>query len=319
MLILVLAGVLQLAIAAANLPLSWLLRFGREHRRLSPIVRQIHEVHHVYIVALLGIFGAISLAFPDELSGGGGLGRFLSAVLALFWGGRLLVQRFYYDRVFLGTIGRAMSPLPDLRVPDRSLCGLRRGSLEMKKDLVIAVTGSHGFVGSALVARLRAQGHTVIPLPREIGLLPGCDVLIHLAGESPAGYWTARKRRAIYNSRVLGTRRLVSRLRDAVSLPKVFLCASAVGFYGHRPGEPLDETSAPGRGFRADTCLDWEAEAMKAEALGIRTVRLRFGTILDPSGGYLGRMLPLLRHGLCFVLGDPEDRFSWISLGTRCG
>jgi len=184
----------------------------------------------------------------------------------------------------------------------------------MKKDLVIAITGSHGFVGSALVARFRYQGHTVIPLPREIGLLPGCDVLIHLAGESPAGYWTARKRRAIYNSRILSTRRLVSRLRDAVSLPKVFLCASAVGFYGHRPAEPLDETSAPGRGFRADTCLDWETEARKAEELGIRTVRLRFGTILDPSGGYLGRMLPFLRHGLCFVLGDPEDRFSWISL-----
>ena len=184
----------------------------------------------------------------------------------------------------------------------------------MKKDLVIAVTGSHGFVGTALVARLRAQGHTVIPLPREIGLLPGCDVLIHLAGESIAGYWTARKRRAIYNSRVLGTRRLVSRLRDAVSLPKVFLCASAVGYYGHRPGEPLDETSAPGRGFRAETCRDWEAEAMKAEELGIRTVRLRFGTVLDPSGGYLGGMLPILQHGLCFVLGDPEARFSWISL-----
>jgi uncharacterized protein (TIGR01777 family) len=184
----------------------------------------------------------------------------------------------------------------------------------MKKDLVIAITGSHGFIGSALVARFRVQGHTVIPLPREIGLLPGCDVLIHLAGESPAGYWTARKRRAIYTSRVLGTRRLISRLRDAVSLPKVFLCASAVGFYGHRPGQPLDETSAPGRGFRAETCLDWEAEAMKAEELGLRTVRLRFGTILDPAGGYLGRMLPLLRHGLCFVLGDPEDKFSWISL-----
>jgi uncharacterized protein (TIGR01777 family) len=184
----------------------------------------------------------------------------------------------------------------------------------VKKDLVIAITGSHGFVGSALVARFRAAGHTVLPLPRQIGLLPGCDVLIHLAGESPAGLWTARKKRAIYSSRVLGTRRLVSRLRGAVSLPKVFLCASAVGFYGHRPGEPLDELSTPGRGFRAETCLDWEAEALAAENLGIRTVRLRFGTILDASGGYLGSMLPMLRHGLCFVLGDPADRFSWISL-----
>ena len=101
MVILVLAGALQVGIAVANLPLTWLLRFGREHRRLTPIVRQIHEVHHFYIVALLVVFGAISLAFPDELSGGSGLGRFLSAVLALFWGARLLVQRFYYDRAFL--------------------------------------------------------------------------------------------------------------------------------------------------------------------------------------------------------------------------
>jgi len=101
MLILALAGILQLAIAAANLPLSWLLRFGREHRRLTPIVRQIHEVHHVCIVGLLVVFGAISLAFPSELAGGAGLGRCLSAILAVFWGGRFLVQRFYYDRAFL--------------------------------------------------------------------------------------------------------------------------------------------------------------------------------------------------------------------------
>lgn len=101
MLILVLAGVLQLVIAAANLPLTWILRCGREHRRLTPIVRQIHEVHHVFIVALLVVFGAITLVFPDELAGGAGLGRFLSLVLAVFWGARLLVQRFYYDRFFL--------------------------------------------------------------------------------------------------------------------------------------------------------------------------------------------------------------------------
>ena len=101
MLILVLAGVLQLVIAAANLPLTWILRFGREHRRLTPIVRQIHEVHHVFLVALLVVFGAITLVFPDELAAGAGLGRFLSCMLAVFWGARLIVQRFYYDRLFL--------------------------------------------------------------------------------------------------------------------------------------------------------------------------------------------------------------------------
>lgn len=97
----VLAGVLQFAVAAANLPLTWMLDFGREHRRLKPIVRQIHHVHHAYVVGLLVVFGTLSLGFPDELSGGGLLGRFLSGVLALFWGVRLIVQRFYYDREFL--------------------------------------------------------------------------------------------------------------------------------------------------------------------------------------------------------------------------
>ena len=101
MLILMLAGALQLAVAAANVPLAWILRFGREDRRLRPIVRQIHRVHHAYVVGLLVVFGAVSLAFPEELTGGGGLGRFLSGVLALFWGGRLAVQRLYYDREFL--------------------------------------------------------------------------------------------------------------------------------------------------------------------------------------------------------------------------
>lgn len=184
----------------------------------------------------------------------------------------------------------------------------------MSHDLVIAMTGSHGFLGTALSARLRAEGHTVLPVSREPGILPGSDVLIHLAGESPAGLWTTRKKQAIRDSRVEGTRRVVGRLGSAVSRPKVLLCASAVGYYGHRPGEPLEETSAPGAGFRASTCVAWETEARTAEALGIRTVRLRFGSILDPSGGYLGRTLPLLRRGLCFVLGDPADRFAWVSL-----
>jgi hypothetical protein len=101
MMVLVVAGAIQIAVAAANLPLSWMLKFGREHRRLTPIVRQIHQVHHVYIAGLLVVFGVLSLAFPEELSGDGALGRCLSVVLALFWGARLAVQRFYYDREFL--------------------------------------------------------------------------------------------------------------------------------------------------------------------------------------------------------------------------
>lgn len=163
----------------------------------------------------------------------------------------------------------------------------------MKRDLVIAVAGHQGFVGAALVERLRAEGHTVIPLPRELGLLPGCDALIQLDGDA---------------------KDLVSKLPDAVSLPKVFLHGSSTDYYGHRPGEALDESSPRGRGLRSETCAAEEAEARKVEALGIRSVLLRFGAVLDPTGGYLGRMLPLMRRGLCFVMGDPGDRFSWISL-----
>ena len=157
----------------------------------------------------------------------------------------------------------------------------------MKRDLVIAIAGTDGFLGAALEARFRGAGHTVIPLPREIGLLPGCDVLIQL-----------------------GDGDLVSKLPDAVALPKVFIYGSSTDYYGHRPDEPLDEASPPGRGPRAAA----EADALRAEALGVRTVILRFGEILDPSGGYLGRMLPLMRRGLCFIMGNPEDRFAWISL-----
>jgi len=161
----------------------------------------------------------------------------------------------------------------------------------MKRDLVIAIAGTDTFLGAALEARLRDAGHTVLPLPREIGLLPGCDVLIQLGGED-----------------------LVSRLPDAVTLPKVFLYASSTDYYGHRPGESLDELCPPGRGPRAQARAAAEAEALRAGALGIRTVILRFGEILDPTGGYLGRMLPLMRRGLCFVMGNPQDRFAWISL-----
>jgi hypothetical protein len=101
MMLLRLAGALQLGVAVANLPLSRMLRFGEEGARPTPIVRQIHRVHHVYMAGLLVVFAVASALFPEDLASGGGLGRFLSVVLALFWGARLLVQRLYYDPAFL--------------------------------------------------------------------------------------------------------------------------------------------------------------------------------------------------------------------------
>ena len=180
--------------------------------------------------------------------------------------------------------------------------------------LVIGITGANGFLGRPLSRRLTAAGHTVIPIPRQLGALPMVDAVIHLAGESIAGFWTARRKRRIFESRVEGTRRLVERMVELDRRPRVFISASAAGFYGHRPGEVLTEESSNGRGFRARVCAAWEAEARAAEALGIRTVIPRFGTILDPSGGYLGKLMPLYRRGLCFVIGRASDRFPWISL-----
>lgn len=99
--LLLFAGALQLVVAAANLPLTRMLNFRREHSLLTPIVRQIHQVHHFYLGLLLVVFAAISMAFPRDLASGEGLGRFISVVLAVFWGARLAIQRLYYDRAFL--------------------------------------------------------------------------------------------------------------------------------------------------------------------------------------------------------------------------
>ena len=181
--------------------------------------------------------------------------------------------------------------------------------------MLIAITGSGGFVGRALSKRLHEAGHTVVPVPREICLLPNVDAVVHLAGESIAGRWTARRRRAVLESRVEGTRRLVERMGRSHPRPRVFLSASGCGYYGDRPGETLDEASGPGRGFRSEVCIAWEREARRAESLGIRTAVLRFGSILDPGGGYLGKLLPWFRRGFAFVLGGALDPFPWVGLG----
>jgi uncharacterized protein len=180
--------------------------------------------------------------------------------------------------------------------------------------MLIALTGSSGFLGRALTRRLGAAGHTVVPVSREPGMLPNVEAVVHLGGESIAGRWTARRRRAILESRVEGTRRLVDRMRAMEHRPKVFLCASGAGYYGDRPGEVLDERAGPGRGFRSEVCLLWEAAATAGESIGIRTVRLRFGAVLDPSGGYLGTLLPWYRRGLGFVFGGAADPFAWVGM-----
>ncbi len=194
-----------------------------------------------------------------------------------------------------------------------------------------AITGATGFLGRALIEYLSTHGHVCLALTRDpararatgfpeqveirhIDDIPPVDAVIHLAAESPVGLWTPWKRHAIYASRVEGTRRLVAALRHHP--PRTLLSASAIGFYGHRPGEILDESSPadPHRRFRARVCLAWEQAAAAAQHLGTRVVNLRLGNVMDPSGGFLGHLLPIHRLGAGFMLGDAEASVSWISL-----
>lgn len=148
------------------------------------------------------------------------------------------------------------------------------------------------------------------------GALAGFDAVVHLAGESIAqGRWTERKKARIRESRVQGTRLLCEALARSDRPPNVLISASAVGYYGDRGAEELDEASGPGTGFLAEVCRAWEAATEPAAAAGVRVVLARFGVILAPHGGALARLLRLFRFGLGGRLGSGRQYFSWITLG----
>lgn len=143
----------------------------------------------------------------------------------------------------------------------------------------------------------------------------GVDRVIHLAGEPIAeGRWSADKKHRINDSRRLSTRHLVARLRELDAPPPLLLCASAIGYYGDRGDELLNEHSKRGAGFLADVCHAWEYEALRAAELGVRVVLLRIGIVLTAEGGALGEMLPLFRRGLGGVVGSGRQWMSWIHI-----
>ncbi|MCY3927753.1 MAG: TIGR01777 family oxidoreductase [Acidobacteria bacterium] len=197
----------------------------------------------------------------------------------------------------------------------------------------VVVSGASGLIGSALVQALQESGHDCGRLIRhaprnpgelewrpERGLaepktLEGFDAVVHLAGESVAGgRWTAERRHRIRSSRIPATLRLVESLSTIERPPRVFVCASAVGYYGDRGDELLDEDSSAGSGFLASVCRDWEAAAATAATVCERVVILRFGVVLSAAGGALPRMLMPFRLGVGGRLGSGRQYFPWIHL-----
>jgi uncharacterized protein (TIGR01777 family) len=200
----------------------------------------------------------------------------------------------------------------------------------------ILVTGATGLIGKALVPFLESRGHVIVRLRRG-GAAPGeptwdperqvisaaalesLDGIIHLAGESVAGIWTAGKKQRIRNSRVEGTRLLCQTVAGLSRPPRWMICASAVGYYGSRGDELLREDSAPGKGFLADVCQEWEAAAAPVLARKIPVTHLRLGIVLDRAGGVLPRMLIPFRLGLGGRVGHGRQYMPWISLDDALG
>lgn len=198
----------------------------------------------------------------------------------------------------------------------------------------VLLSGSTGLVGTALARVLTADRHDVGTLSRrgggpghvywapERGMLDEQalsafepDAVVHLAGESiAAGRWTPQRKAAIRESRIAGTALLAGALASMRQPPKVLVSASAVGYYGDRHGEAIDEGSRPGQGFLAETCRAWEGATSKAAERGVRVVLMRTGMVLAAHGGALARMLPLFRLGMGGRLGDGRQYVSWIAL-----
>ena len=201
----------------------------------------------------------------------------------------------------------------------------------------ILVAGASGLVGSALIPSLESDGAEINRLvrsspkaneiewhPNHGGIdatrLEGFDAIINLAGENIAeGRWTDEKKRKIRDSRVDGTHRLSEAIAKLATKPRVFLCASATGFYGDRDDEILDETSDSGGGFLANVCRDWEGATESAAKAGVRVVNLRFGPILAREGGMLGKMLTPFKLGMGGKVGSGKQYMSWVAIDDVVG
>jgi uncharacterized protein (TIGR01777 family) len=200
----------------------------------------------------------------------------------------------------------------------------------------VLATGMSGPIGAAVLAELGSAGYRITRMVRrpakgsdEISWDPahalspervsGFDAVIHLAGETIVGRWTSAKKQAIHDSRVLGTRNLCEALARAASKPRVLVSASAIGYYGDRGDQLLDEDSSPGSNFLAMVCREWESSTAPAANAGVRVVNLRFGVVLSTRGGALAKMLTPFRMGLGGNVGSGKQYWSWVSIDDVAG
>jgi uncharacterized protein (TIGR01777 family) len=195
----------------------------------------------------------------------------------------------------------------------------------------VAVTGSSGMVGSALVAELTRQGARAVPVVRrasdansiswdpeqgtiEAEKFSAIDTVVHLAGENIAGRWTAEKKARIRDSRVQGTKLLCEALAGLAERPQTLIAASAIGYYGDRGDTLCTESTSAGEGFLAEICIGWEEATNAALHADIRVVNLRIGVVLHRKEGALSKMLPPFRLGLGGRVGSGRQYWSWITL-----
>lgn len=208
----------------------------------------------------------------------------------------------------------------------------------------VLVSGATGFIGKALCTTLKERGlaftafsrrpdraKSLLPgvkeayrwrpklEPAPLAAIQGAQAVVHLAGESVAGRWNKDKKRAIRESRVVGTRNLVEAIGEAKSKPGVLVCASAVGYYGNRGEEELTEEAGPGNDFLAEVCQAWEAEALRAEEHGVRVVMPRIGMVLGRGGGALRPMLIPFKMGLGGPVGSGKQWMPWVHIDDVIG
>ena len=202
----------------------------------------------------------------------------------------------------------------------------------MNQRGIVALSGAGGFLGSELQRFLMLSGYEIWPMVRhrsssereiyydyhdgtiDSHKLAQCTAVIHLAGKNlMSGLFSKKNRQEIYDSRVKSTRLIAHTLAELKDGPRVMLVASAVGIYGDRADQKLDEDSGPGDGFLAKLCIDWERGCLFAKKAGLRVVNMRFGVVLDPSGGMLKTICPMFKRGLGAMVGHRDGYISYVT------